>query len=112
MAQVNGAIDLTTVTDQAEFMRGASKSLNAIIDVVNGGLEFGKNISSQIVGVSITTTNTDVFVPHNLRRIATGYIVISQNTNAGIFDGATKWTESGIYIRAGASTVAAQILIF
>lgn len=112
MSQVTGITDLTTITDADEFMRGVSRVLSAIVDVVNGNLEFEKNISSQIVGVSINTTNTDVYVPHGLKRVARGYIVVSQNTNAGIFNGAATWTTAGIYIRAGTSAVVAQILIF
>jgi hypothetical protein len=112
MSQVNTAVDLTTIEDPKEFMRGSSKLLAAIVDTVNGNLEFEKNFNGQLVGVSINTTNTDVYVPHRLNRIATGYIVIRQNTNAGIFDGATAWTTGGIYVRAGSSAVVAQLLIF
>ena len=65
--------------------------------------------------VSVTTSgsaDTEGAVEHGLRVVPTGYIVISRNKAAHIYDGTTAWTNEFIYVRSDIVTVVATLLIF
>jgi len=65
--------------------------------------------------VSVTTSGTpdaEGAVEHGLRVVPKGYVVVSRDKAAHIYDGSTAWTNEFIYVRSDIATVVAQLLIF
>lgn len=65
--------------------------------------------------VSVTThgtANTEFSVAHGLGVVPLGYIVISRDKAAVIYDSTTAWDREKIYLKANTATVVIRLLIF
>ena len=84
-----------------------------LADVINGDMRFEENINSYIATVSDTgSANSEFTVPHTLKRTPNGYFVISNTKNGTVYDGATSWTSTNIYLKCSAAAATVKLLIF
>jgi len=58
------------------------------------------------------TANTEDAVTHNLERVPLGYVVVSQDKAATLYDSGTAATSTTIYWKSSATSVAWVILVF
>lgn len=85
------------------------KFMQAVKGVVNGNLEFAKNMLISSKTVTFAQGGVDVKIDHGLGRIPRGYLVISRDTINHVYDGVSPATESFIYLRAQ-GTLTAKIV--
>lgn len=111
MSQVQALSDLGNIEDPTEFMRQASKLLTSIVDVVNGGLEFDKNLLSQTVDFTFTAVNTEFAVPHNLNRTGLNYIVVSKSAYCDVARVVNRDTKTAIYL-IGSGIANVKLILF
>lgn len=99
MGQVNGQTDLSNITDPTDFMRFAASTVSNICDVLNGAVEFDKNILSQTVTVTFSAANADQMVNHNLKKAGVKYFPISKSAACDIYSGSATSSTAGINLR-------------
>jgi hypothetical protein len=56
--------------------------------------------------------NTEDAVPHTLGRIPLGYIVVHQDKAAVVYDSGTAFTDTKLYLKSSAASVAWTLLVF
>lgn len=56
--------------------------------------------------------NTDIAIPHGLGFIPAGYFVSRRNNAGVIYDGATAWTATNLYLRSTAASTVATVFVF
>ena len=105
------AFNLFNLKDLDQLVRFTTIMMNDVLRVVNGNLSFEDNFNSRFVDVSFTAANIEVYVPHTLGRIPTGYILTKTNAAASIYSGTSTFTESAIYLKSSA-IAETKILIF
>lgn len=69
------------------------------------------SIQANTQGATAGAANTDFPVPHTLGRKPTGFIIISQDAAASIYDGVTPWTTTQIFLRSSTAAVNMTVLI-
>lgn len=112
--------DLTEIKALCEEIRLYENDLNEALfryttklgDLLNSGLKFTDNNDVYITSVTTALANAELEVDHNLKRIPNGYIVVSVDKAACIYDGSSAWTATHIYIKSNAATTAVKLLIF
>lgn len=96
--------------DLAKCLEEMMSNLSTIFAV---GISIADNLDKQIISVATSgTPGTEVAVPHTLKRIPTGYLVIRQDKAASVYDGSTTFTKTNIYLKSDVATVTASVLIF
>lgn len=98
-----------------EVARYAALTLGAILDQVNGKLDFGDNVrTSGPTSVAFIAANAPVKIAHTLGRIPMGYFVTSQDAAGNVLvpvgNGVT-WNATNIFLSASA-IMNADVLIF
>jgi len=91
---------------------GLLKYSTKLGDIINGGLRLSENLDVQIKTITIAAANTEEAVAHTLKRIPAGYLVISINKAAIIYDGTTAWTSANLYIKTNTADTTVKVLIF
>lgn len=89
------------------FLTGYTRELT---DIVNGNLEFGLNIKSQMI-TSEFPQLVEVGIQHSLGRLPLGFITIANNTNCVLFSGPSFNTVNTIFIKAGSICTATILVI-
>lgn len=80
--------NLTSITDQDEFMRHASDVIGNIQTTINGKLEFS-NMLTQQVDVRFTAVSSDVQITHGLKKRGVKYIVVDKSATCDIVHNST-----------------------
>lgn len=111
MSKLKAAPDVSNVRDLEDLKRFSKQILSDIFDTVNGGLEFKSNIWSDIQDVVFVSANAETQVPHSLQKVPTGYVLVGSNVAATLYNGASTWTKTHIYLKSSA-VVSARVLIF
>jgi len=122
MAQIDKKISTpneNTLQNQPVELVRYLKDLNEVLsrysmklgDIINKGLRITDNFDSQIVTVTTSGADTEVIVPHTLKRVPNGYFVLNTNKAANIYDSGTTWTTTNIYIKSNAATTTVKMLI-
>ena len=84
-----------------------------LIDLVNGGLRFSDNHDADLVSyTSNAVANTEDTIAHTLKRVPTGAILYQTDKAVSLYNGATAWTTTNIYLKANVASAAVKILIF
>ena len=84
-----------------------------VFTILNGGFRLEDNADLKLVSVTTSgTPDTEGAVAHGLLRVPNGYIPILKDKAAHIYDGATAWTATNIYVRSDVATVTTKLLIF
>lgn len=80
-------------------------------NIINKGVRAADNWDAQTISVTLATANTEQAVAHTLKRIPVGYIVLSMDKVATIYDGTTAWTTTNVYIRSNVNATAVKIIL-
>lgn len=80
-------------------------------DILNKGIRAADNWDAQTISATLATADTEQAVAHTLKRIPLGYIVLSMDKVATIYDGTTAWTNTNIYIRSSADATTVKIIL-
>ena len=95
--------NLTTVD---EIQRYTAISLGSIINVINGNLTFGENLSGSFNSATFTGAGQEQGISHGLKRVPQGYIVVGRSTGITIYNGENANTVSTLYLRStGVGTI-------
>jgi len=91
----------------------ASYSLK-LSDVINGGLVFGaENMNCYVHTVTDTgSADTEFNFSHTLKRIPSGYIVVSIDKAGIIYKGSTAWDTTKIYLKCNVANCEVKLIIF
>lgn len=81
-----------------------------ILSVINGKLEFDKNLLTQTVEVTFTSANTEQAISHNLRSLVSEYIVSKKSIACDVYDGVSAATTSVIYLKCSQAATVRLIL--
>lgn len=100
MAKVTQNDRLGTIKDPLEFIRQAATLLSDIVLMINGKIEFGDNIKSQVVSVSFTASDTDTAVNHGLNKTGVNYFPTTKNVTCDIYSGNRSANNQTIYLRS------------
>ena len=101
---------------QNDFDKAVSKNFQRLMDqlcqILNNGLIFSDNLESTISSVTTGGAGTELAIPHTLKRVPSGYLVLSRDQAGIVYDGSTAWTTSNIYIKANVATLKLKIMTF
>jgi hypothetical protein len=101
---------------ETEFEKNLEKSFQRLLDqltqILNKGLVFSDNFSIDILIFTSQQADSEFPVTHNLRRVPTGYIVIGMDKAGLLYNGATAWTSTNIYLKASLGATTFKALIF
>ncbi len=102
---------------ESEFDRAISEELlsawHELSDLLNGGLTFSNNVNCQIKTVTDTgAANVEFTVAHTLKKAPTGYIVVKADKACSVYDGATTWTTTAIYLKCDIANCNIKLIIF
>lgn len=88
--------------DPKQLARFISIFRDAVIQEVNGNLEFDSNMKTSIVTANFAAANSELIVTHTLGRAPQGYILTRSNAAASVYDGVTANTNTFLYVRSSA----------
>lgn len=94
--------NLDRIEEQKEQMRFLSIFCDQVTTMLNNGLLFSDNFNQKTLSVTFSAVNTDTAINHGLGRVPQGYIVIGRSANLVVYNGASQWTSSLIYLRSSA----------
>ena len=80
-------------------------------DIINKGIRAADNWEAQIITVTLTLADTEQAIPHTLKRIPEGYVLVSNDKAAIIYDGTTAWTTTNIYIRSNVAATTVKVIL-
>ena len=110
-------IDLGRAVAETPFEKNLEKSFQRLIDqlvqIFKNGILFSDNLSAYIGDLTTSgTPGVESVIAHGLKRVPTGYIVIGKDKTGDIFNGASAWTSSNIYIKSNVASLTIKIMIF
>lgn len=94
--------NLGNLQEIEELSRFVAQFAQDVVSVVNGNLSLLENLKGTLVDVTFSAISTDVQIPHQLRSVPTGYIVVGRSADIQVFDGAAENTSQFLYVRASA----------
>lgn len=97
---------------QQIFFASQNLSLTSRDGAIQQGDKAGNLSAVFVVFTSNGTANTEDSVTHTLGRIPRGYIPVSQNKSAVLYESGTAFTSSKIYLKSTAVSVAWIVLVF
>jgi len=107
-------LDLGQSAANNDFDRAISKNfqrlMDQLVELFNGGLNFTDNFECTIASVTIALTDTEI--PHTLKRVPVGYIVMGRDQAGIVYDGAIAWTTENIYVRSSVASLKIKIMVF
>jgi len=96
-----------------DLLREFQRMVIALKGMLNRGLSFDDNLDARRVSVtSHVTPGTEFSVAHTLGKVPTGYIVYGQGGAGSVYDGATAWTATTLYLKSDASAVDFRLIVF
>lgn len=107
--KIQAASDVGNIETFDDLKRTLAPFLDQAKSAINGGISV-ENLRAKSVSLTISQTNVDTQVSHNLGVIPVGYLKI-QGSNISIYDaGKSTWTTENIYVR-GSGTGDVTILV-
>jgi len=80
-------------------------------DILNKGIRATDNWDAYIVTVTLVAADVEQAVAHTLKRVPTGFMVLSTDKAAQIYNGGTAWTATNIYIRSNVANTTAKVVL-
>ena len=108
------AADSPPKTDYEKNLEvGLDRIFDEILTILNKGLLFSDNFDAYIGTLTTDATpGTETAIAHGLKRTPSGYLVISRDKNGVIYNGATAWDATNIYVRSNVASVTIKVIIF
>lgn len=98
------------IEELISMLRGILGNLAALFDK---GISFSDNTDSKTVsGTSNAIANTESSFSHGLSRVPTGFIVVSLDKGAVLYNGASANTTTLIYLKSTVASTAFTVLVF
>ncbi len=110
MPKIKSSHELTNIKDPGAFQQKASEFLDEVGDIINGKIEFDKNMLTQTVSAVFTAANTDLAVTHSLAKTGLKYIPCSKTVAMDIYHGDASDTSNVIYLKSSVVGTASIIL--
>ena len=89
---------------------GLALNLKSILD---RGISLKDNVDTAFISfTSSATPDAENTVPHNLKKIPTGFIVYDINKGAVVYKGSTTWTITNIFLKVNTATTIVKAWIF
>ena len=85
--------------------------MQAVKSVVNGNIEFGKNMLISSKSVSFSASGVELKIEHGLGRVPRGYLVVSRATANVVYDGVSPSDQNYIYLRANGALTAKIVFL-
>ena len=96
--------------DLVQVLGSHGLNLKAILD---RGISLDDNVDCRRVSVaSHATPGTEFSVAHTLGKIPTGYWVYGQTGAGTLYDGASAWTATTLYLKSDASAKTFRLIVF
>lgn len=111
MAKLQKPPDLSNLHGE-EFDRYASIAISAIIDVVNGSIDFVGNVNCQILDVDFPIAGSTTPFQHKLGRVPTGFMTIKTSTPTVFNDGSGIANTTEIIYLQSTSIATGKVLVF
>lgn len=113
MAFVSNPADLSKIKELEEYIRYSSQAINSIIDVINGRLEFDKNLLSQVVSVrTAPVASTDFVVEHKLKKPDVRFVLAGAGQDTRVWRGSQASTGSVLYLQSNAVSEIVTLILF
>lgn len=112
MSRIPDDVSTSNLTKLEDVVRYFSVFMDDVQNVVNGNLELGVNIKSQVLNCNFLVANQTYGFLHSLGKPPIGYIAIRQPISLNLYDGAGGMTSTNIYLKCDQSVQNVSVLIF
>lgn len=107
---------IKTGKPESEFDATLEQELHSgwleLATLLNGNLGFVENFNcAQVVTADTGTANTEFTVAHNLKRIPTGYLVISIDKAGVVYKSGAAWTAANIYLKCNVANTNVTVIV-
>jgi hypothetical protein len=98
---------------ELDLLKAFQELVIALKGLLNGGLTFSDNFNScPVSATSHATPGVDFAVPHTLKRLPAGYIVVGQEAAGSVYDGATPNTATSLYLKSDVASKQFRLVVF
>jgi len=102
---------------ETEFEKNLEKTFQKLTEqlslILTKGLIFQDNFDCNIQTVTLSAVvGTELEITHNLRKIPTGYMVVSKDKTGDIYNGSSAWTATTLYLKSSVSSPTITVLVF
>lgn len=99
MSRLNSK-DLSNIKTTEELLPIISEYTNQLNTIINGGIQFGDNITSQTIDIRFSAANVDKGINHNLNKTGVRYLVVRKDVSCDIYHGQGSDTLNTIFLRS------------
>lgn len=84
-----------------------------LAQVLNGGLKFSDNFNGEILTLADTgPADSEQTVPHSLKRLPTGFLVLRRSNAGVVYDSGTAWTTTTIFVKCSTGNATVTLFVF
>ena len=95
-----------------DLERGLDHIFGEIAEILNKGILITDNFNAFITTITTDATpGVESGVAHGLKRTPNGYIVLKKDKAAHIYDGATAFDSTNIYVRSDVASVTVTLFV-
>lgn len=80
--------------------------------LLNRGLTFDDNFAMSEADVTFSGANVEVAVPHSLKKVPKGILIVRKDRACDVYDGSTAWTDTNIYLKPTVANAVVKLYIF
>jgi hypothetical protein len=106
MSNITASPEITEIRDDNNKFRYIQLFFQSVLSVVNGNIEFSRNIRPRPISVVFSSADTDVIINHGLKRVPRGYLKLSSSAAMNIYNGSNASTSTQITLRSDAAGTA------
>jgi hypothetical protein len=111
MSRMTIQTDLGRISDLPTLIKYTAQCIQQLNNIINGNVEFGDNIMSQIVSVVFNTANVGQYITHGMRSKGLKFFVVDKSVSCDVFHTASLDNDSQIYLTCTVATTVTIILI-
>lgn len=95
-----------------DLERALDVAFQRLSEILNKGILLDDNFNGFKTTITTSATpGTETAIAHGLKRTPIGYIVLKKNKAAHIYDGATAFDSTNIYVRSDVASVTTTLFI-
>ena len=102
--------DLSQQPDWEGLMRFTDQGFHKIVDFSANGFSFSDNIDCKLITAVFVAANTELVIPHTLKRVPIGYLPYNLTAATIVYNGTTAFTNTNIYLKASVATTVSLIV--
>ncbi len=104
--------NVSNLNDAEQLGRFVQVAFDDIESVINGNVEFNKNIGAKQIDCQFPFANSDASFSHGLGRIPSGFFVVGLDVASIIYNGAVTNTVDFIYLRSSVAQANAKVMVY